>query len=212
MKFTTLLTLCATAAAQAAQTDYFFRFAGGNAIINGQRLRGNNSISYYSPGVTRPPYNPDDHFMRLSTNASACSPAAVLTVVPTHPHPPPVPGYYGLSDKEGVPDAYRLVYTYRVAEDYGAGFRYTEWQLRRTGEAGRVLLRYPVAGGGEWKWIAVREMSGGAGDVEKWVPWYVKRSAANAAKLAEWDFESVDLELVQAKGGVNSQAPGGVDE
>jgi hypothetical protein len=43
------------------------------------------------------------------------------------------------------------------------------------------------------------------------VPWYVKRSAANAAKLAEWDFESVDLELVQAKGGVNSLAPGGVE-
>ena len=39
----------------------------------------------------------------------------------------------------------------------------------------------------------------------------MKRSAANAAKLATWDFENVDLELVQAKGGVNSQAPGGVE-
>jgi hypothetical protein len=68
-------------------------------------------------------------YLRLSTNASSCSPAAVLTVVPTHPHPPPVPGYYGLSGKEGVPDALRLVYTYRVAEDYGAAFKYTEWYV-----------------------------------------------------------------------------------
>jgi hypothetical protein len=60
MKFTTLLTLCAAAAVQAAQTDYFFRFTGGNAIIDGQRLRGNNSIEFYSPGVTNPPYNPND--------------------------------------------------------------------------------------------------------------------------------------------------------
>jgi len=209
MKFTALAALCFTAA-QALQTDYFFRYAGGNAIIDHQRLRSNNSIDYYSPGVTRPPYNPDDHFMRLTTNATACSPAAVLVVVPTHPHPPPVPGYYGLSDREGVPDAYRLVYTYRL-DDEGPGFKYTEWALRRTAEKDTVLLRYAGGGkeGGGWRWIAVREKSG---DFEKWVPWYVKRSAANAAKLKTWDIENVDLELVQAKGGVNSGAPGGVDE
>lgn len=128
--------------------------------------------------------------------------------MPTKPHPPPVPGYYGLSDLEGVPDAYRLVYTYRL-DDAGAGFKYTEWHLRRTGEKDRVLLRY--AGKEGWKWIAVRETSQ-PGDVEKWVPWYVKRSDANAATLAGWDIEEVDLELVEAKGPVNSQAPGGVQE
>lgn len=84
-------------------------------------------------------------------------------MVPTKPHPPPVPGYYGLSDLEGVPDAYRLVYTYRL-DDAGAGFKYTEWRLQRTGEAGRVLLRY--AGKEGWTWIAVRESSQ-PGDVEK---------------------------------------------
>ncbi|KAH6851116.1 hypothetical protein B0I37DRAFT_373244 [Chaetomium sp. MPI-CAGE-AT-0009] len=148
--------------------------------------------------------------MRLSTNATACSPAAVLTVVPTKPHPPPVPGYYGLSDLEGVPDAYRLVYTYRLG-DAGAGFKYTEWQLRRTGEPGRVLLRYAGGKEGEWKWIAVREVSA-PGDVVKWVPWYVKRSEANAAVLGKWEIEDADLELIEAKGPVNSEAPGGVQE
>ncbi|EAQ86825.1 hypothetical protein CHGG_08078 [Chaetomium globosum CBS 148.51] len=211
MKFTTFAALCLGAAqAQAAQyTDYFFRYAGGNDIINGQRLRSNNSIDFFSPGVTQPPYNPEDHFMRLTTNATSCTPQAILTVVPTKPHPPPVPGYYGLSDLEGIADAYRLVYTYRL-DDAGAGFQYTEWRLQRTGEAGRVLLRY-AGKGPEWKWIAVREASA-PGGVEKWVPWYVKRSDANAATLGEWDIEEVDLELVQAKGPVNSQAPGGVEE
>jgi hypothetical protein len=74
-----------------------------------------------------------------------------------------VPGYYGLSDLEGIPDAYRLVYTYRL-DDAGAGFKYTEWHLRRTGEQGRVLLRY--AGKEGWKWIAVKESSQ-PGDVQK---------------------------------------------
>ncbi|KAK3297840.1 uncharacterized protein B0H64DRAFT_393207 [Chaetomium fimeti] len=213
MKLTSFATLCLGAVqAQAAQrTDYFFRFAGGNDIIDGQRLRSNNSIDFYSPGVTQPPYNPQDHFMRLSTNATACTPSAILTVVPTKPHPPPVPGYYGLSDLEGVPDAYRLVYTYRL-DDAGAGFKYTEWQLARTGEAGRVLLRYAGGGdGGEWAWIARRETSA-PGDVEKWVPWYVKRSEANAETLGTWDIEDADLELVEAKGPVNSEAPGGIQE
>ncbi|KAK4157662.1 hypothetical protein C8A00DRAFT_39945 [Chaetomidium leptoderma] len=218
MKFTTLLTLWATAAAQAAaqRTDYFFRFSGGNAVITGQRLRSNNSIDFYSPGVTPPPQNPADHFMRLSVNTttSSCSapPPSVLQVVPTNPHPPPVPGYYGLSDREGVPDAYRLVYTYRL-DDEGAGFQYTQWQLRKKARGGRVLLRY--AGGnkeGEWRWIAVREKVGTGSDLEKWVPWYVKETPANAATFAAWEFDDVELELVEAKGPVNSGAPGGVEE
>ncbi|KAL2195973.1 hypothetical protein P885DRAFT_78901 [Corynascus similis CBS 632.67] len=218
MKFATVLTLFFAAAAQ-ADKDYFFRYKGGNDILDHQRLRSNISIQYASPGVTLPPYNPADHFLRLTTNATACSPAAVLIRVPTNPHPPPVAGYYGLSDREGVPDAFRLIYSYRLDEE-GPGFRYTGWKLQRpgrgdSGEPGTLLLRYPIAAAGEkgrkkgWKWIAVKERNG---DYDKWVPWYVKPSRANAAKLASWDYENVDLELVEAKGPVDSNAPGGVRE
>lgn len=64
MKFTALAALCATAV---QATDFFFTYDGGNQITNGQRLRGNNSIDYYSPGVTLPPYNPADRtFLSLS--------------------------------------------------------------------------------------------------------------------------------------------------
>lgn len=81
MKFTTFAALCLGAAqAQAAQyTDYFFRYAGGNDIINGQRLRSNNSIDFFSPGVTQPPYNPEDR-KPIKQNPNLLSPH-------TTPHP-----------------------------------------------------------------------------------------------------------------------------
>ena len=44
------------------------------------------------------------------------------------------------------------------------------------------------------------------------VPWYIKKSPANAATLATWEYVSVDIELVVATGPVNSNAPGGVEE
>ncbi len=44
------------------------------------------------------------------------------------------------------------------------------------------------------------------------VPWYVKKSPANEAVLATWDYDAVEVELVEAKGPVNSAAPGGVEE
>ncbi len=44
------------------------------------------------------------------------------------------------------------------------------------------------------------------------VPWYIKRSPANQAALAAWDYDTVEVELVEAKGPVNSAAPGGVEE
>lgn len=187
-------------------TDYFFRFIGGNAITDGQRLRSNNSSPYYSPGVTPPPQNPQDHFQRITVNTSSPS---VLNVVPTNPHPPPVPGYYGLSDLEGVADAYRLVYSYRL-DDEGPGFRYTEWDLHRT-QDGRILLRYAGDVDSEWRWIAVKERTG-TETVDKWVPWYVKPSSANIANLTSWEYDIADLELVAATGPVNSLAPGGVQE
>ncbi|AEO61490.1 hypothetical protein MYCTH_2311687 [Thermothelomyces thermophilus ATCC 42464] len=231
MRFAALLT--GFLAAAQAEKNYFFRYSGGNDIIDHQRLRSNISIQHTSPGVTLPPYNPKDHFMRLYPNATAHPPAVALVIVPTNPHPPPVPGYYGLSDREGVPDAYRLVYSYRLDEE-GPGFKYAGWRLRPAGpgsEPGTLRLRYPIGEGraaageeeeeeeeeegkgghGKWRWIAVKEKDGD-GDYDKWVPWYVKRCAANGAVLATWDYVNVDLELVEAKGAVNSSAPGGVNE
>jgi len=196
-----------------SRTDYFFRFIGGNAITDGQRLRGNNSMRYNSPGATRSPFNPSDHFKRISTDASVPSASAVLNVVPTNPHPPPVPGYYGLSDHDGVEDAYRLVSTYRL-DDEGPGFKYRAWELRKS-EGGKVLLRYSGDVDGEWRWIAVRETVSDSFEgkgLDKWVPWYVKPSSANVAALSQWDYRVVDLELVETRGAVNSGAPGGVEE
>ncbi|KAL2175360.1 uncharacterized protein P884DRAFT_286686 [Thermothelomyces heterothallicus CBS 202.75] len=216
MRFAALLT--AFFAAAQAEKDYFFRYSGGNDIIDHQRLRSNISIQHTSPGVTLPPYNPKDHFMRLYPNATAHPPAVALVIVPTNPHPPP-----------GVPDAYRLVYSYRPDEE-GPGFKYAGWRLRPAGpgsEPGTLRLRYRIGEGratagegeeeaegkgghGKWRWIAVKEKDDG--DYDKWVPWYVRRCAANGAVLATWDYVNVDLELVEAKGAVNSSAPGGVNE
>ncbi|KAH6620819.1 hypothetical protein B0J18DRAFT_208751 [Chaetomium sp. MPI-SDFR-AT-0129] len=212
MKFTALVALCATAV---QATDYFFTYDGGNQITNGQRLRGNNSIDYYSPGVTLPPYNSEDHFQRISTNLTTCAGPqnpGTLQVVPTHPHPPPVPGYYALSDKEKVGDAYRLVYTYH-ADDAAESVKYKSWKLHTVGNGSRkdlASLSFEGEGlnSGDWTWVARKEVSGG---FEKWVPWYVKTSRFPSI-LTEWELVKVDLRLITAKGPVNSNAPGGVQE
>ncbi|KAK4116033.1 hypothetical protein N656DRAFT_701903 [Canariomyces notabilis] len=200
---TTLLGAAVLASAQA--TDYFFRYIGGSDVTHGQRLRGNISYPYFSPGVTPAPYNPADHFSRIYINASTPS---VLYVVPTNPHPPPVPGYYGLSNLDEVSDAYRLVQSYRP-NDEGPGFRYLEWNVLRAADE-RVLLRYSGDANSEWRWIVVKETT--TAGIDKWVPWYVKPSAGNMANLTAWDYRLVDLELVVATGPVNSIAPGGVQE
>jgi hypothetical protein len=214
-----VLTVLTSAQPADPRTDYFFRFLGGSPTLHNQRLRDNTSATFISsPGAVRPPFNPADHFRRLASNASVPSSGAILTVVPTHPHPPPVPGYYGLSDAEGVRDAYRLISTYRVGDE-GAGFKYTGWELRRQKGSGKVLLRYGGDADGEWRWIAVREgvpVFDENGEVEregdKWVPWWVRPSGENAAVLAGWEYEVVDLELEVTRGSVNSGAPGGVEE
>lgn len=199
-----------------ADFDGFFRFIGGNAIISGERLRLNNSIPWISPGVSHAPYNPADHYSRIYINDTVPN---VLTVVPTNPHPPPVPGYYALSGTEGVPDAYRLVQTYRPDEE-GSVNLYKEWKVKKAcvdkkGGAGaknetRSLLRYGNDLYGEWRWIAVREI--GYTGAERWVPWWVRPSERNMGNLTQWDYDVADLELVKAEGGVNSNAPGGVEE
>ena len=214
----TLLTATAAAVALSFQaglataTDYFFSLTSGNSITDGQRLRLNNSIPIISPGATASPHNPSDHFSRIYVNESLPA-ATTLYVVPTNPHPPPVPGYYGLSGQEGVPDAYRLIQSYRP-QDYAPGqFRYDQWDLKPSpaGTGEKVLLRYGSDPLGEWRWIAVREVSS-QGGFEKWVPWWVKPTSANVGNLTSWEYVVVDLELVLAKGPVNSLAPGGIQE
>jgi hypothetical protein len=218
MKFFTLLTALATAAtaAPAPATDFFLRYIGGNDITTSQRLRTNTSdLNFLSPGVTAPPHNPADHFARLSINGTTrCSPKATLLVVPTNPHPPPVPGYYGLTDREeGIPDgdAYRLVYTYRLHEQ-GENFKYTEWAPRKQPIAGgaiplvRYALRYNGMGEGEWRWLAVKEAT--PAGVDKWVPYYVRKGV----ELEGRETVEVDVMLEATNGPVNSGAPGGVEE
>ncbi|KAK3401838.1 hypothetical protein B0T20DRAFT_124302 [Sordaria brevicollis] len=212
MKTTLLTALSALTVAPAlANFDGFFRFIGGNDVISGERLRLNNSIPWISPGVSHAPYNPADHYARIFINDTTPN---LLYVVPTNPHPPPVPGYYALSGTEGVPDAYRLVQTYRPDEE-GSINLYKDWKVRKTcGDKSknetRSLLRYGDDLYGEWRWIAVREI--GYTGAERWVPWWVKPSAANIGNLTAWDYDVADLELVEATGGVNSNAPGGVEE
>ncbi|KAK3987981.1 hypothetical protein QBC44DRAFT_111755 [Cladorrhinum sp. PSN332] len=194
----------------ASATDYFFLLTSGNEITHSQRLRLNNSIPIISPGASAAPHNPADHFSRIYVNGSGPTSPATLFVVPTNPHPPPVPGYYGLSGQEGIPDAYRLIQSYRP-QDYAPGeFRYDDWSLKAAAGGERTLLRYGTDDLGEWRWIAVRQVSNQG--VERWVPWWVRPTGANLGNLTAWDYVVVELELVLAKGPVNSLAPGGVQE
>ncbi|KAK4125383.1 hypothetical protein N657DRAFT_644250 [Parathielavia appendiculata] len=209
MKLTLLLPL-ASFWSTAVAAEYFFRFSGSTKYpdINNQRLRSNASDT---PGVTLAPHNPADHFSRLAV-ANPSDPYTPLLVVPTNPHPPPIPGYYGLSDRDGVPNALRLVYTYRP-EDEGRYFNYREWHLQRLlgrcGPNGRLVLSYRPVTGAPWRWFAVKEKT--PAGIDKWVPWYIKRSPDNEAIMATWEYDTVVIDLAEA-GPVNSQAPGGVEE
>ena len=205
---TSTLTALLGAATSVSATDYFFRFVGGNCVTNAQRLRMNNSIPFLSPGVTAAPHDPADHFARIYNNETLPQTGALLYVVPTNPHPPPVPGYYALDGQEGVPDAYRLVLTYN-ADGAGSSFQYQDWVLRHTAD-GRTLLRYGDDVDGEWRWIAKREVS--TTGVERWIPFWVRPTAGNIANLTSWEYDVADLELEVTTAPVNSNAPGGVQE
>lgn len=150
-------------ASTATATDYFLRFTPTSLTpstvppwLTLTRLRTNATIS---PTLPAPPYNPADHFARF-TPSSPADPYTPLVVVATNPHPPPVPGYLGLSDKDGVSEAYRAVESWRVEEE-GPGFVYKEWQVVEVKggrcKPGRTVLRYKPVGGGAWGWFAVKE-------------------------------------------------------
>ncbi|KAL1838286.1 hypothetical protein VTJ49DRAFT_2826 [Mycothermus thermophilus] len=224
MKLLTLLTAVTGALAapslstrqQEQQRDFFFRFIGAGPIAS-DRLRTNtSSLDFISPGWTAPPHNDADHFARLYPDGPATKCArTTLLVVPTHPHPPPVPGYYGLTDREGIfpaGDAYRLVYTYRL-EEQGPGFKYTAWWFRKTQGEGdtftRALLRYAGLPEKDWKWVAVKTET--PAGVEKWVPYLVKKTVTSWPAGLEV-VDGVDVEVERATGPVNSGAPGGVEE
>lgn len=197
--------LGAAVAASAQSTDFFFRYIGGDSTLSGERLRRNNTWEYTSPGVTAAPRDPADHFARVKTDPST-KPSTIYFVA-TVPQPLPGYGYYGLSGAEGVADAYRLKYSFYLPGE--KDFRHDGWDLRPT-PANTLQLRYTGLTDSEWVWLAVKEVT--PLGVDKWVPWYVKPSLANLAKLAEWDYQLVDLELVVAAGDIDSSAPGGVEE
>ncbi|KAL2155446.1 hypothetical protein VTH82DRAFT_188, partial [Thermothelomyces myriococcoides] len=175
MKFATLFSVfAATAQAQ----DYFFRYQGGNDITDGQRLRGNISDSTYmlTPGVTLPPHSPDDHFLRLYPNKTTDETVSLIRVE-THPHPPPVPAYFGLYTSRGFPSLWRLIYTYHP-KDLGPGFYKDGWLLRDGSEPDTKRLEFPDVDGGntlaedddddddddkeaKWRWIAVKQVING---------------------------------------------------
>jgi len=194
----TLMSACGVSA-----EDFFFQFIGGSQIINNQRLRANNSIPALSLGVTEGPYNPSDHFSRLRIVNGVTT---TLAIVPTNPHPPPIAGYYVLDGNEQVEGAERLAMSYRVASE-GSKYRYTEWEVKEDKE-GRKLLRYKEDEG--YRWIAKQEK--GKDGVKRWVPYWVSPTARNMGSQSNWEYDDVDLELVEAKGSVNSSAPGGVTE
>jgi hypothetical protein len=200
MRPTHCIAVLAALATSVSATDYFFRFIGGNPTIHNQRLRLNNSITL---GVTEAPYNPSDHFSRLRIAHDNTD--TMLTIVPTNPHPPPIPGYYVLDGSEDVEDAERLIMSYRVSE--GNKYRYTKWEVKED-EKGRKFLRYN--GENEKRWIAKQETT--YDGIKRWVLYWVRPTKGNMRIFSTWEYNVVHLELVKAKGPVNSSAPGGVTE
>ncbi|KAL2116512.1 hypothetical protein VTJ04DRAFT_8680 [Mycothermus thermophilus] len=225
MKLLALLTAVTTALAAPTlstrdgdlQHDFFLRFIGAGPIASDRLRLNTTNLDFISPGWTNPPHNPDDHFARLFPDGPATKCArTTLLVVPTHPHPPPVPGYYGLTDREGIfpaGEAYRLVYTYRL-EEQGPDFKYTFWWFRKPEKqqsdvVTRALLRYAGLPDSKWRWVAIKEVT--PAGVDKWVPYLVKKTITTWPEGLEV-VDGVDLEVERTTGPVNSGAPGGVEE
>lgn len=126
------------------------------------------------------------------------------------------------------------MYTYRL-DDAGEGFKWRSWRVSTVGNGSRkdlVSLSYVDKDLklGDWTWVAKKEVSGGVEKCESFffffsaffaccgqeltvlgVPWYVKTSRISTL-LTEWELVTLDLRLITAKGPVNSNAPGGVEE
>jgi len=89
------------------------------------------------------------------------------------------------------------------------GFLYKDWYIHgaKDGKAAVALCRDDD---GDGRWIAVKKME--FSGVEKWGAVVCEADISQLRKLTEWDYEIVDLELVETKLPVKSNAPGGVDE
>jgi hypothetical protein len=154
-----------------------------DATLDGQLCRTNGTTEL---GISAGPYNPEDHFARMKPDNST-SFRHILYVVPTHPHPPPVPGYYWLSRL----DDSHIDETWNPMADY----RYTDWtfiELRNF--PGTILLRYATGPGNGW--VAVQEKS--ETGIVRWVPHWVDVEDAPAGS------KKIDVEVVEATPGVNS--------
>lgn len=193
MKYSLALVITGLVAGTQA-TDYFLRFVGGNTVINGQLLRLNTSTQA-SPGVSEPPYNPADHYSRFSDSV-----AGELRVVPTNPHPPPVPGFLALSEDESVQGALRLIETWHPETE---GVQVSGWRIQRPRCGGSSLLRFGE--GSQNRWIAVQEVT--TQGVTRWVPWWV---TGDVQGLGD-SHEVADIEVIWAKCPVNSNMPGGTE-
>jgi hypothetical protein len=150
--------------------EHFFRITRSTKFpsLNNERLRTNGSDS---PGLTLAPHNPSDHFARVAVDNPAERVWTALLVVPTNPHPPPVKGYYGLSTRDNVSDAYRFVYTYHP-EDEGQWFEYKDFVLQHV-QLSRCtppkwLLSYRPTTGAPWRWFVVKEKTPAGVDKCKW--------------------------------------------
>ena len=207
MRPTSVLSL-AIALPTTVLADHFFRYVGGNTVINEERLRFSSSSSRQYPGVAPAPHSPADHFSRIYINDLSypgnSNVNKILQGVETYEPAPPVSSFYGLSPEDGVDSAYRLKRSFDVSSE-GDDFLSLKWETVETAN-GKQLLRYLNDEHGEWRWIAVREPASG-----EWAPWWIKPTAANLGNLTTWDYDVVDIEVVEA-GPRNSTAPRGVNE
>lgn len=163
----------------------------------------------YLPRQQKPSLRGTNKLARADPNPLTVRPSPV---VPTHPKPPPVPGYYGLSNLQGIKDAYGLVSTYRL-DDEGPDFNYKAWELRKSASNGKLLLRYSGDPSGEWRWLAVRETVYDGyqdEDQDKWVPWYVKPSTVNDEVLSGVGLSTGGAGVGESEGGDQCRRTRGV--
>jgi hypothetical protein len=188
--------------AQSQSSSFWLRVVGGNELVDNKLLRNNNT---YSLGVSLPPYNPSDHFSRLTIfSAPDISSAPNITVVPTNPHPGPIAGHLalnGTAPSSSTSFKFKLFETWHPDTEPGE-IHLDNWSSTQD-DGGKTWLRYDGQGeglGGQGRWVAIK------GETpfyrqEFWSPWWVGPDA----DLAGEEWVEVDVEVVAAQDGVNSR-------